>query len=128
MDVDHFKRFNDRHGHMAGDDALLKIAHTLRSNNRAYDLLARYGGEEFALLLPQTPIDAAAAAAERLRAAVEAAEMPLQSLTLSIGVAAFDSALGTAELVSAADRALYAAKAAGRNRVAVFTPEAGPTT
>jgi diguanylate cyclase (GGDEF)-like protein len=128
MDVDHFKRFNDRHGHMAGDDALLKIAHTLRSNNRAYDLLARYGGEEFALLLPQTPIDAAAAAAERLRAAVEAAEMPLQSLTLSIGVAAFDSALGTADLVSAADRALYAAKAAGRNRVAVFTPEAGPTT
>jgi diguanylate cyclase (GGDEF)-like protein len=127
MDVDHFKLFNDRHGHLAGDEALLKIAHTLKSNNRGYDLLARYGGEEFALILPQTNTAAAAAAAERLRAAVEGADMPLQRMTLSIGVASFDPARGTADLVSAADRALYAAKAAGRNRVGVFQQEAGST-
>jgi diguanylate cyclase (GGDEF)-like protein len=105
----------------------LKIAHTLKSNNRGYDLLARYGGEEFALILPQTNTAAAAAAAERLRAAVEGADMPLQRMTLSIGVASFDPARGTADLVSAADRALYAAKAAGRNRVGVFQQEAGST-
>ena len=121
MDVDRFKLFNDRYGHVAGDEALLTIAHTLKSNNRAYDLLARYGGEEFALILPQTSTDAAVAAAERLRAAVEDADIPFQRMTISVGVATFDPARGTAELVNAADRALYEAKAAGRNRVAVFT-------
>jgi diguanylate cyclase (GGDEF)-like protein len=119
MDVDNFKRFNDRHGHLAGDQALARIANTLRSNNRSSDLLARYGGEEFALILPQTRAEVAAAVAERLRAAVEAAEMPCQPITLSIGVAAYDRPRGTSGLIAAADQALYAAKSAGRNRVIV---------
>jgi diguanylate cyclase (GGDEF)-like protein len=119
MDVDHFKLFNDRHGHQAGDEALVRIAGTLKGNNRSSDLLARYGGEEFALILPQTRIEAAVAAAERLRGAIEAAVMPWQSITVSIGAAAYDPACGAAGLIAAADRALYAAKAAGRNRVAI---------
>ncbi len=123
MDVDHFKLFNDRHGHIAGDEALFRIAQTLKANNRSYDLLARYGGEEFALILPHTRLGAAAAAAERIRGAIEAADMPWQGVTLSIGVAAYDPSRGTSGLIAAADKALYAAKAAGRNRVVVATNE-----
>jgi diguanylate cyclase (GGDEF)-like protein len=121
MDVDHFKLFNDRHGHQAGDEALFRIADTLKGNNRSYDLLSRYGGEEFALILPQTRVEAAAAVAERFRTAIEAATMPCQPLTLSIGAASYDPALGADGLIAAADQALYAAKAAGRNRVVVFS-------
>jgi diguanylate cyclase (GGDEF)-like protein len=124
MDVDQFKLYNDRHGHPAGDEALFRIAETMKGNNRSYDLLARYGGEEFALILPQTRIGAAAAVAERLRGAVEAVDMPNQRLTLSIGVAAYDPLLGTDALVAAADEALYAAKTAGRNRVSISGAEA----
>ena len=125
MDVDYFKGFNDRYGHPTGDEALVRIATTLKRSNRATDLLARYGGEEFALILPQTRLEAAAAAAERLRAAIEAAEMPSQRvITLSIGAAAHDLADGAAGLIAAADRALYVAKATGRNRVVAAANEA----
>ena len=117
MDVDQFKQFNDRHGHLAGDAALVRIAGTLSGNNRSSDLLARYGGEEFGLILPRARVEAAAAVAERLRMAVEADDTPWQHVTLSIGVAAFDPTRGTNGLIADADRALYAAKAAGRNRV-----------
>jgi diguanylate cyclase (GGDEF)-like protein len=119
IDVDQFKSFNDRFGHVAGDTALFRIAEILKTHNRPYDFVARYGGEEFAVILSQTALQAAIGVAERLRASVEATEMLFERLTLSIGVAMYDSEPGTAALISAADRALYAAKAGGRNRVAV---------
>ena len=123
IDVDHFKAVNDSLGHAAGDKALRAVAETLRSNIRVFDSLARYGGEEFAVVMPGTGCDDAAIAAERLRAAVEAA--PIGSvvgfghrLTVSIGVAYAGEAPTTPEaLLNTADRALYQAKRAGRNRV-----------
>jgi diguanylate cyclase (GGDEF)-like protein len=97
LDLDHFKAYNDRHGHQAGD-RLLKT-----------DLLARYGGEEFAVLLPDCELDSAMEIAERLRTAPS-------ECTCSIGVAAWDGREAATELVDRADRALYAAKEAGRDR------------
>jgi two-component system, cell cycle response regulator len=123
IDVDHFKAVNDTLGHAGGDKALRAVAETLRSNIRVFDSLARYGGEEFAVVMPGTGADDAAIAAERLRAAVEAA--PIESgpgvshrLTISIGVACAGDEPATPEaLLAAADRALYQAKREGRNRV-----------
>jgi diguanylate cyclase (GGDEF)-like protein len=117
IDVDHFKSFNDRFGHVAGDEALIRIADILKTCNRRYDFAARYGGEEFAVILSQTSIDAALAVAERLRAVAEETVLPFERLTLSIGVAQYDPERGAAALIKAADRALYAAKGAGRNCV-----------
>jgi two-component system, cell cycle response regulator len=123
LDVDHFKQVNDDHGHAAGDRALRAIGETLRANTRVFDSLARYGGEEFVVVLPGSNPDEAVAAAERLRAAVEAmafAPEPgrLYRLSVSIGVACGGSGTETSEaLLRDADMALYAAKRAGRNRV-----------
>lgn len=123
VDVDFFKRVNDQHGHATGDKALRLIADTLRTNTRVFDSLARYGGEEFVVVMPGADRDDELQAAERLRAAVEAAEFWDPSgqrlgLTVSVGVGC---AIGTAgspdALLHAADTALYAAKAGGRNRV-----------
>ncbi|SBV37211.1 Diguanylate cyclase [uncultured Stenotrophomonas sp.] len=121
LDLDHFKRVNDTHGHQAGDAVLHHMARTLQRNLRGRDsLLGRYGGEEFVLLLPATSLEQAQALAERLRAALEAC--PLDSdigpiaVTTSIGIAAgIDATLE--RLLARADAALYRAKAAGRNRV-----------
>lgn len=126
LDVDHFKRINDTHGHLAGDAILRALGELLQSEVRSIDRTCRYGGEEFALMLPETDADAAAAVAERLRASVEAQAFetaagasPLH-ITASIGVASWPKHADSAEaLVAAADRALYAAKNAGRNRVMV---------
>jgi diguanylate cyclase (GGDEF)-like protein len=124
LDLDHFKQVNDRHGHGAGDDVLREVARRIRAIVREIDVPARYGGEEFAVLLPETGLDTAREVAERIRRAV--AETPIATrqgplaVTLSAGVAVLDSGggdLGT--LLGAADAALYQAKAAGRNRVAV---------
>jgi len=123
LDVDHFKRVNDEHGHAAGDRALRAIAETLRANTRVFDSLARYGGEEFVVVMPGSSPDEAMAAAERLRAAVGAmtfAPQPgrLCRLSVSIGVACGGTGTETPEaLLHGADVALYAAKRAGRNRV-----------
>jgi len=121
LDVDHFKRVNDEHGHDAGDAALRFLSDVLRGELRAVDTAARYGGEEFAVILPQADLDGARAVAERLRSRLEATDVPgIGTVTASFGVATFPvHAAQPAALVSVADQALYAAKRAGRNRVAV---------
>jgi diguanylate cyclase (GGDEF)-like protein len=121
LDVDHFKRVNDEHGHDAGDATLRFLSDVLRGELRAVDTAARYGGEEFAVILPQASLDAACAVAERLRARLEATDVPgIGIVTASFGVATFPvHATTSAALVSVADQILYSAKRAGRNRVAV---------
>jgi diguanylate cyclase (GGDEF)-like protein len=117
LDVDHFKRFNDRHGHQAGDDALVSVARVLNEVARAEDRACRIGGEEFAVLLPGGDEAAAHALAERIRAGVAAAEAA-ERVTVSLGVAATSGEHDADALVAAADARLYEAKRAGRNRVA----------
>ena len=123
VDVDDFKQLNDRLGHSAGDRVLQEIARTMQAQIRETDYLARYGGEEFVLLLPQTSIDGGTALAEKVRGAVEALEAPVigpsgrVQVTISIGLAGY--AKGPEATFDAADRALYEAKAAGKNRVVV---------
>jgi diguanylate cyclase (GGDEF)-like protein len=122
IDIDHFKRFNDAHGHQAGDLVLRTVAETLDGSVRKADRVARYGGEEFAVILPDTGLDEAIPMAERLRVALET--MPLRhqgrrlQVTASFGLASarWPGAPQTAEaLVETADRCLYEAKRAGRN-------------
>jgi diguanylate cyclase (GGDEF)-like protein/PAS domain S-box-containing protein len=127
IDADHFKRVNDRYGHPGGDAALRELGRLLASTFRQVDVVARVGGEEFAVLLPSTTLAGAAALAERLRVLV--AEQPIHYdgseivCTVSAGVAASDgTALTLDTLMKRADRALYAAKANGRNRVECWTP------
>jgi two-component system cell cycle response regulator len=123
LDVDHFKQVNDAYGHPTGDRALRAIADTLRGSTRVFDSLARYGGEEFVVVMPGSSPDEAVAAAERLRAAVEAMTFAPEpgrkcALSVSIGVACGGPGVETPEaLLRTADAALYAAKRAGRNRV-----------
>jgi len=117
-DIDGFKAYNDDFGHQAGDEALFVVAQVLQGGARPYDHVARYGGEEFAVILPMTNLAAAHGIAERLRLAVAAAEIPHRRLTLSIGVAGMTAQFDAKELIRVADRALYEAKARGRNRVA----------
>jgi len=127
LDIDHFKAYNDHHGHGAGDACLKRVATTLADSvERAADLVARYGGEEFVVLLPDTDATGARQIAERLRQAIEALAMPhghspvAEVVTLSLGLA---SAIPSAEsppanLLEQADQRLYQAKSEGRNRVA----------
>jgi diguanylate cyclase (GGDEF)-like protein len=124
IDIDHFKRINDSHGHLAGDSALVSFARILREQIRAYDVFARLGGEEFAVIMPGLRREDARAAGEKLRAAVERdALLPTgERLTVSLGLGWFDPAkAGLSEelMVAKADQALYKAKQGGRNRVAV---------
>ncbi|WP_263381687.1 GGDEF domain-containing protein [Granulicella arctica] len=125
IDVDHFKRLNDRHGHLYGDGCLRKIAQAMRDElPRSGDMLARYGGEEFVILLPTTGIQGAAAVSRKMQAAVDALKIENESAvgpfaTISIGVAVmeFPTSGTLLDLIGGADSALYRAKENGRNRV-----------
>ena len=128
-DVDHFKKYNDTHGHQAGDEVLTRVAAILKEVTRQVDCAARYGGEEFVVLLPQTPMEGAAEVAERLRDRVRAAGAKSgEPVTVSVGVAEFPKNGDTPQaIIAAADAALYRAKADGRDRVARSAVSARPT-
>jgi two-component system cell cycle response regulator len=128
-DLDHFKEVNDRHGHLAGDSLLRRMSQILAGGLRSTDWIGRYGGEEFLLVLPETGMEGAVALAEKIRDRVQGTLVPLDDgtpvhVTVSIGLASLDDLVGPGaervtgrDLIAAADRSLYAAKHAGRNRV-----------
>jgi diguanylate cyclase (GGDEF)-like protein len=133
LDIDHFKKLNDTFGHPAGDAVLRHTAHVVEQHLRRADEASRFGGEEFALILPGTDEAGALRLAERVRGGVEKAQLVFEgarlSVTVSLGVAVWPSDGQHEEtLLAAADRALYAAKQAGRNRVAAASslPPASP--
>jgi diguanylate cyclase (GGDEF)-like protein len=119
-DVDRFKQYNDTHGHLAGDGALVKIAEVFRKTTRQVDCVARYGGEEFVVMLLEANLATAALVAERIRARVAEQDLGEGKLTLSIGVAEYPDGGDTPEeLIATADAAMYRAKSAGRDQVVV---------
>jgi diguanylate cyclase len=123
LDVDHFKKLNDQHGHLAGDQVLAAIGRALRGAVRREDSVARYGGEEFAILLPNTSLEQAICVAQKVRNSVAAISVDLSGqqlvVTLSGGLAMIAGDERAESLIQRADAALYMAKAAGRNRVFV---------
>ncbi|MBF0385813.1 MAG: GGDEF domain-containing protein [Candidatus Omnitrophica bacterium] len=125
IDVDFFKKFNDDHGHLAGDQILREVAMIIKESIREIDIAGRYGGEEFCVVLPETDKDGAYFAAERIRASTEKTKIKAYDVTvnatLSIGIATFpDDSKTQEELIDKADWALYRAKKRGRNRVCSF--------
>jgi diguanylate cyclase (GGDEF)-like protein len=128
LDVDHLKEYNDAHGHLQGSEVLRRLAHIVLGELRATDILAKYGGDEFVIIMSQTRREGARVLAERVRAAVSEHGFPGDThgkrITTSMGIAQFpDDGETTRSLLEAADRALYAAKRTGRNRVAAGVPE-----
>lgn len=129
LDIDHFKSFNDTYGHAAGDHVLTIVAASLGENLRPTDLVARFGGEEFVIIFPDTDLESARVAAERVREALaqEPLSMPdgseLPSVTISMGVAQLEPGQSVPAFLKTADFAMYRAKEAGRNRVMVGRPE-----
>ncbi|MHB9149318.1 MAG: GGDEF domain-containing protein [Thermoleophilia bacterium] len=121
-DLDHFKEVNDTYGHMAGDGVLVSVAQCIRETLRPHDVACRMGGEEFAVILPGATRDEAAAVADRIRGAVAESMAPgFPSVTVSLGVAAFPDDAATVDLlVKRADDAMYVAKRAGRDAVALW--------
>ena len=121
VDIDAFKPVNDQHGHATGDEVLTQLARLLREQVREADFVARYGGEEFALILPETPRSAANAVAEKLRSAIASAQFGDNDtgipVTVSVGIAELGQGEAWQSLFTRADRALYQAQDAGRNRV-----------
>jgi diguanylate cyclase len=128
IDIDHFKHFNDTWGHQTGDQVLRLVAMTLKSNIKGKDIAARYGGEEFAAVLPETDLEGALILADNIRKAVQAKELLKRStneklgrITASFGVATYRPSDTPSSLIERADRCLYAAKHAGRNKVVAET-------
>jgi two-component system cell cycle response regulator len=122
FDIDHFKKINDVHGHLAGDFVLKELARIVQGRIRRDEVFARYGGEEFAIVLPETNLDGARALAEGLREKVEQSRFVFQNesirVTISIGVAMLgDQDRTSLDLIKQADSKLYEAKRGGRNRV-----------
>lgn len=127
IDIDHFKDVNDTYGHAAGDAVLKSVASTLRSLLRKYDVLARYGGEEFLTLLPETELKDAAHVAERFRKQIENQTIFFGGqeikVTITLGVAQFDSSQGAEKCIQLADKALYEGKEHGRNKVILWSDD-----
>lgn len=124
LDIDHFKNFNDTWGHQTGDQVLRLVAMTLKSNIKGKDIAARYGGEEFAAILPDTDLEGAVILADNIRKAIQSKELLKRStneklgrITASVGVATYRRGDSPGSLIERADRCLYAAKHAGRNKV-----------
>ena len=127
IDIDDFKKYNDRNGHQAGDVALKITAHSLKAALRSADIACRYGGEEFCILLPQTSVTEAGVIAERMRQKVTETDypygksQPMGTVSISIGISTFARHIDTAEsVIAAADRALYNAKHQGKNRIEFY--------
>ncbi len=124
LDIDYFKTFNDRYGHLVGDAVLREVSKRIKENIRQIDLVGRYGGEEFSVILIETDKNQARFAAERIRKAIEEKEIRVYDedlkITISIGISVFPEHADTKEaLIEKADEALYRAKQAGRNRVCI---------
>src|SRR6202011_1104150 len=118
LDIDHFKRINDTHGHASGDRVIVEVAQMLQRLQRASDISARWGGEEFLIVLPDNNVDGARSFGERVRAAIEAIDFgELGHVTISAGAAGFSPDEKSSETIANADHALYAAKAAGGNAI-----------
>jgi two-component system cell cycle response regulator len=123
LDIDHFKKLNDEHGHLVGDEVLRELAQRVQTLVRREELLARYGGEEFGLVIPEVGLEKAVAFCERVREAVSGTPFTAYgkelAVTISLGVAELDDGDTREDIVRTADQALYEAKRAGRNRVHV---------
>ncbi|MFN0304523.1 MAG: GGDEF domain-containing protein [Burkholderiales bacterium] len=124
VDIDHFKKVNDTYGHLFGDRVIRSVAQTLQGSVKGRDVAARHGGEEFAVLLPTTPIKGAVALAEAIRTQIQQLKLKrldkddvVEGITVSIGATIYRPNEPLAEFLNRADKALYAAKNAGRNRV-----------
>lgn len=134
LDIDHFKKFNDAHGHLEGDRALQEIARLIVGHTREVDTVARFGGEEFAVILSNAGAETAGLVAEKLRALTAAHSITLRDgkivhISVSIGIAAYPGdASSLEELLDRSDSALYDAKRAGRNRVVVFGSQSSAVT
>jgi diguanylate cyclase (GGDEF)-like protein len=123
VDIDHFKRINDDHGHLVGDAVLKEIFARLEESLRAYDFVGRYGGDEFVMALPGNDAEGGAAVAARLRESVqESALGKVSEVTISLGVAQLEEGMNAEGLLRNADMALYRAKNGGRNKTVMFPP------
>jgi diguanylate cyclase len=127
IDIDHFKRFNDRYGHLIGDEVLKTVAKTLINSLKGQDMVARFGGEEFVVILPQTPIEGAKKIAEMVRTTIATKELKRKdtgesygAITVSMGISLFKPEVDNLlTMIKRADEALYESKKNGRNRVTV---------